>query len=174
MPSLIFPFSLILEIHLIMYFLKYLQRRIWMKKRDLLDAYLCRQYIGFEEERLTSSVQHILASNGEISIQDLSQKLQISRKTLLRLFQKHLAYSPSEYKSIVKFRQALNAYHRGTRKPSLAALAHEAQYYDQSDFNAHVKGKTGLTPRQLFAQIQPMVEGLYWNITPVPKVQSSD
>lgn len=141
------------------------------QKRDLLDTYFYQKYLGFKEQRLVTAVQKIFENEGDTSVQELATALGISRKTLLRLFKTHLSYSPSTYKSIVKFRQTLDRYQRKTAKPNFSALAYEADYYDQSDLNFHFKDKTGLTPQQLFSSIQTIEKDLYWKIDPVPKVQ---
>lgn len=134
------------------------------KKRDLLDAYFCQKYIGFEETRIVTAVEKVFENEGDTSIQELATALHISRKTLLRLFKTHLSYAPSIYKSIVKFRKALDRYQRKSVKPNFSSLAYEADYYDQSDLNFHFKDKTGLTPQQLFSSIQTIEKGLYWKI----------
>lgn len=143
------------------------------EKRDLLDTYFCQKHLGFKEQRVITAVQKIFENEGETAIQELAIALNISRKTLLRLFKMHLSYSPSTYKSIVKFRQTLDRYQRKTVKPNFSSLAYEADYYDQSDLNFHFKDKTGLTPQQLFSSIQTIEKELYWKIDHVPKVQDS-
>jgi AraC-like DNA-binding protein len=143
------------------------------KQSNLLDSFFLGRISKFDEPKLTYAVKSILENNGAISGNELCKDLNISRKTLLRLFQKHLAYSPSEYKSIVKFRKALEVFQEQNREINFSALAHEAQYYDQSDLNSHFKNKTGLTPKQLLKTIQTVEKGLYWNLKYVPKVQDS-
>ena len=140
-------------------------------KRDLLDDFFIKKYVGFSEDRLSFAVQEILDNEASVSIQSLADTLQISRKTLLRLFKKHLAISPTDYKSIVKFRKALIAYQNKKNRPSLADLAYTVDYYDQSDLNFHFKQKTGQTPQELFKILKTIEKGLFWQIAHVPKVQ---
>lgn len=144
------------------------------KKRVLLDDFFIQNWCGFEEERLIHAVNRILNTNGQIPVKQLADELNISRKTLFRLFKKHLDYSPTEYRSIVKFRKALHNYQSKTSKPNLSSLAYESDYYDQSDFNHQFKEKTGCSPQQLFAQLKTIDKGLYWSIQPVPKVQDNE
>jgi AraC-like DNA-binding protein len=144
------------------------------QKRNLLDAFFCAQYIGFEETRLTFAVEKIVENTEQVSIQEIAGALGISRKTILRLFKQHLAYSPSEYKSVVRFRRALEAYQNKHQLINFSELAYEALYYDQSDLNFHFKQKTGLTPQQLFLVLQTIEKGLYWKIDHVPKVQDKE
>ena len=140
-------------------------------KRDLLDQYFRRHFIGFEAPRLQEAVQLLFAKEGIISIQEIANHIGVSRKTILRLFKEHLAYSPTEYKSIIKFRMALDRYQNQKQKPNLATLAHDSSYYDQADFNFHFKKRTGLSPQQLFRGLETIQKGLYWKLEHVPKIQ---
>lgn len=140
-------------------------------KRRLLDDFFLQRFCGFQEDRLTYAVSKILEEAPDTSIVNLADQLNISRKTLLRIFKTHLGYSPTAYKSIVKFRNALKTYQKETEKLNLSALAYDASYYDQSDLNFHFKAKTGLTPKQLFSKIQTITQELYWQLDYVPKVQ---
>lgn len=63
-------------------------------KRDLLDAFFIEKLVGFEEPKLCQAVDALLKSAGTESIQHTADGLGTSRKTLLRLFKKHLLYSP--------------------------------------------------------------------------------
>lgn len=141
------------------------------KKRDLLDDFFEKQWLGFQEKRLSYCVEKILQTSGQIGVEQLAEELEVSRKTLLRLFKKHLGYTPSEYRSVVKFRAALQNYQSKSIKPNMSALAYESEYYDQSDLNHHFKEKTGQSPQQLFSQLRTIEKGLYWAIEDVPKVQ---
>lgn len=139
-------------------------------KRNLLDDYFYNRLVPFTEDRLVSAVNKIMQTNGDISIQSIASELKISRKTLLRIFKNHLAMSPTEYRSIVKFRKSINIYKDDREATTLSSLAYEASYYDQSDLNAHFKSKTGLSPKQLFQEMQTIKKELYWKVDYVPKV----
>lgn len=140
-------------------------------KRDLLDQYFESHYVGFQEHRLSLAIKEMFDSGGNCSIQEIAASMGISRKTLQRIFKTHLGYSPVEYKSIIKFRRALDLYQGQMNQNNLSSLAYEANFYDQSDLNAHFKIRTGLTPKQLFSEIDTIAKGLYWKVAYVPKVQ---
>jgi len=142
-------------------------------KGALLDDFFDSRYTGFDDHRIVQAVDEIFENKGAVSIEKISELLNVSRKTILRLFNKHLCVSPSMFRSIVKFRSALDTYQNGISLQSLSALAYEANYYDQSDLNFHFKDKTGLTPHQLFSAITTIKKGLYWKTDHVPKVQDS-
>jgi AraC-like DNA-binding protein len=57
-------------------------------------------------------------------------------------------------------------------KPSFSSLAYAANYYDQSDLNFHFKAKTGLTPSELFGNLQTIEKGLYWSLSQKSKTGS--
>lgn len=141
-------------------------------KRDILDHFLENKLIGFQEERLTIAIRKIFDSEGQIPIQQIANELQISRRTLLRIFKTHVTYTPTEYKSIVKFRNALNIYQKKPTKPSLSALSYRANFYDQSDLNAHFKAKTGMSPKQLFSAIESIKQELHWKIEQLPMTKA--
>lgn len=121
-------------------------------KRDLLDAFFLRHYQPFEVAELIFVTQQIMDLNGIISVNDFAKKLNISRKTLLRLFNRHLAHNVKGFASLVKFRNALQLYKKHQGQLNLTQLAYESQYYDQSAFIKNIQSFTGLTPKKLFYQ----------------------
>lgn len=136
-----------------------------VEKRDLLDAFLMERYRDFQTPRLRQAVDIILKSEETVRVTDLATALKISRKTLLRLFRKHLGYSVEEYLSVVRFRKALNLWEAQQDQFRLTDLAYESGYYDQPDFNHQFKLKTGMNPRQLFAVLESLDDGLFWNFS---------
>lgn len=121
-------------------------------KRDLLDTFFLRHYQPFQVTELMMVTEQIIASNGLISVNDFAKRLNISRKTLLRLFNKHLAHNVKGFSSLVKFRNALQLYKKHQGQLNLTQLAYESQYYDQSAFIKNIQAFTGLTPKKLFYQ----------------------
>jgi len=121
-------------------------------KRDLLDAFFLRHYQPFELTELIWVTEQIMRLNGIISVNDFARQLHISRKTLLRLFNRHLAHNVKGFSSLVKFRNALQLYKKHQGQLNLTQLAYESQYYDQSTFIKNIQAFTGLTPKVLFYQ----------------------
>jgi len=140
-------------------------------KRDLLDKFFLSKLVGFTEHRLSYAINRMFSCGGKITIQKIASELEISRKTLLRLFKTHLGISPVEYKSIIRFRNALSIYQNQEEKPNLSSLSYDANFYDQSDLNSNFKLLTGLSPKQLFSEIETIQSELYWKVEHVPKVQ---
>lgn len=121
-----------------------------VKKRDLLDAFFIRQYTPIAIAELSLAVQKIIQTNGHITLNELALQYRISRKTLLRLFQKHMGQHVRGFSNLVKFRNALSLYKRHQYQMNLTQLAYECQFNDQSAFIKNIKAFTGLTPSKLF------------------------
>lgn len=135
-------------------------------KRDLFDEYLRKRFLDFPEKRLLDAFHQIMGSEELPRIQEIAENLNISRRTLLRIFQKHLAYSPKEYLSVIKFRKALLSYQKRSDFPKLTEIAYESQYYDQADFNRQLKNRSGLSPQKLFSHLEIVDDVLFWNRYP--------
>jgi AraC-like DNA-binding protein len=133
------------------------------EKVDLLDAFFYSRLNVFDEQRVIKAVE--LLFDEDISIQNLCERLKISRKTLLRLFKKHIICAPKEFSNVVKFRKALNFYQSHRDKPQLTQLAYENAYYDQSDFIKHFKKVTGYNPKKFFSNLSHLGrEDTFWTI----------
>lgn len=132
------------------------------QKRDLLDSFFLSRLRPFNENRLKKVVAHILKTDEPIKIKDLAQSHGMHRRTLLRLFKKHLSYSMEEFLSVVKFRKAM--IHYQNHEYSLTQLALEANYYDQSHFIKNCSLKCGESPKTLFSQLQTLEKGLFWKL----------
>ena len=135
-----------------------------------LDAFFLSAYVGFKEIRLKRLI-HLLLKDLNLTVERMAVLENISRKTVLRLFRQHLDMSPTEYKSILKFRKSLEVFQEENHDGKMTHLAYEGAYYDQADFNNHFKVKTGLTPKQLFAELNDIMKGLFWKMSHAPKVQ---
>ena len=133
------------------------------RKVNLLDEYFLSQYKGLDESRIIRAV-HLLTHNDlKYNVASLAAALAINRKTLLRLFQKHLNCSVKDYIHIVQFRKAVEMYQESPQKPQLGEVAHMHDYYDQSDFIKHFKKITGFNPKKFFSDIQHVGrEDTFW------------
>lgn len=134
-------------------------------KVALLDTLFSTQYTGFSEPILKSAVAEILNSNGSVRVEELSDTLHVSRKTLLRLFKKHLSCTVEEYKKLVMFRNALNYSQQQGEEASLTDVALYNLYYDQAHFIKHFKSVTKLPPKVLLSNLTKLgnQEVVYWH-----------
>jgi len=132
-------------------------------KVALLDKFFEKQFVTFDEPILKKSIKTILSTNGAIKVSELSEEVNINRKTLLRLFKKHTNMSVEEYRKMVMFRQALNYFHQNKETTNLTDVALFSMYYDQAHFIKHFKSISKETPNTLLSKISHLgEEDTYW------------
>ncbi len=135
-------------------------------KIDLLDAYFISQFQNANDSRLENAVSIILNSGHKIEIQTLAKKIGTSRKTLLRLFKKHLCSTPTEFNTVVQFRKAFHQYKGTLGKVRFSDIAYDNGYYDQSDLNRNFKNLTGTKPTQLLKNTSKLgTQPIYWTMS---------
>ncbi|RAR49076.1 helix-turn-helix domain-containing protein [Flavobacterium lacus] len=133
------------------------------KKVILLDHFFEKKLKSFDEPILKKALGEIIISNGGIKVAELSEKLKVNRKTLLRLFNKHTFMSVEEYRKMVMFRQAFNYFHQNKDKTNLTDVALFSMYYDQAHFIKHFKSITKETPNTLLSKVSHLgLEDTYW------------
>lgn len=132
-------------------------------KVSILDDFFENKLAPFEENILKNAVGEIIVSNGGIKVTELSEKLLINRKMLLRLFKMHTFMSVEEYRKMVMFRLALNFYQENKKNSNLTEVALFSMYYDQAHFIKHFKSITKETPNSLLSKISKLgSEETYW------------
>lgn len=124
------------------------------KKVDVLDAYFKSQFKGFDDQRMKKAMEMMLEEGEKHSVQEVADAIGTSRKTLLRMFQKHLNCSVQDYTSLIQFRKAVEVYQKAAKKPSFTGLSLDLNYYDQSDFIHHFTKTTGVSPKKFFNNLQ--------------------
>lgn len=136
-----------------------------LRKVGLLDKLFLSALVHFKEQRLGEAIQLIMKHKGKIAVEELAKTIGVHRKTLLRLFKRHLNCSVKEYLGMVRFRHALHLYQDSMDKPSLSQLTYDADFNDQSEFIHHFKKVTGLNPRKFFKHLKTIgQQSTYWEI----------
>ena len=133
-------------------------------KAALLDIFFAQNFVGFDEPVVKKAVQEILNSNGSVRVEELSEQLNVNRKTLLRLFKKHLCCSVEEYKKLVMFRNALNYSQQAGEDATLTDVALYSLYYDQAHYIKHFKSVTKQSPKALLSKLTKLgSQETYWH-----------
>lgn len=76
-------------------------------------------------------LKYIMAKRGNTSVNDICEDLYITRRTLIRLFQKHIHMSPKEYIKISRFNHACSLLMTLPCQP-WPEIIDQCGYYDQS------------------------------------------
>ncbi|MCU0239597.1 MAG: helix-turn-helix domain-containing protein [Pyrinomonadaceae bacterium] len=113
-----------------------------------LEKILLSFYRPFENKLLFQILALLHKNYADYNVQELAQILKVSRKTLLRTFQKHIGVSITDYRRIIRFREAIKI-HSGTDE-TLTRLAYETCFSDQSHFVKDIQKLTGDNPKKFF------------------------
>ncbi len=95
---------------------------------------------------------------GEQSLADLANAVGISRQLLHQQFRNHVLKGPSEFRKIVRFRQAL-ALWSGQQREKLTEISTFVNYFDQSHMIRDFKSVTGYTPKRFFSGLSTFGNG---------------
>jgi methylphosphotriester-DNA--protein-cysteine methyltransferase len=88
----------------------------------------------------------IMCRDGKVRTRDLAAALGWSRRHIERVFLNEIGLTPKEFAGLVRFRRAEKALRAGG---SLADIALEAGYYDQSHLANDIKRYSGAVPSLL-------------------------
>lgn len=134
-----------------------------LEKVKLLDDYFLSIYKGFEEPKMEKAVKLLIENDMKYTVEQLAEDLELSRKTLLRLFRKHHNCSVIDYIKMIQFRKSIEAFQNSQDRATLTRLAQDTSYYDQSDFIKHFKKLTGFSPKQFFKHLSNLgSHDTYW------------
>jgi AraC-like DNA-binding protein len=100
---------------------------------------------------ITSVIELIDKSAGNIQLKKLSAQLGVSDRTIRNHFYDHIGCSPKEYIRLVKLKQV--AYQMKNSSNTLTSIAYDNDYFDQAHFIHEVKNVTGRSPNELRKEI---------------------
>jgi len=126
-----------------------------MNNKDLisnLEKYWLEKVIGFEHYFLNDAVDSLINNPNQTTIK-LAKKYNISQKTLISHFKKHLCKTPSEFKKILRFRKALTVKTKDDTITKLTELSYISNFFDQSHMINDFKSLTGFTPKIFFKNL---------------------
>ena len=95
------------------------------------------------DERKRKLFECIFASNGEISVKEISEKLFWSERQINQYFNHQFGVSLKAYCNILRFQASLSHIKEGKLFPQL-------NYFDQSHFIKEIKKFSGVSPKELF------------------------
>jgi Transcriptional regulator containing an amidase domain and an AraC-type DNA-binding HTH domain len=101
--------------------------------------------------------QMLVDLENELTVDELAAKYRFSRQYINRLFLRNLGKSPSEYKKIHRFRQALKIQHKYKR----FSLLLNTGFYDQSHYIKDFRAFTALNPNSFFKDVDVNKENVW-------------
>lgn len=115
-----------------------------------LDNILLSLYRPFKNEILFKTLSLLHSNYADYTVSKIEHTLSINRKTLLRQFKKHIGFSITDYRRVLRFRDAIKL--QSTTDENLTRLAYETCFSDQSHFIKDVRKLTGDNPKKLFKE----------------------
>ncbi|MGV3630343.1 MAG: DUF6597 domain-containing transcriptional factor [Bacteroidota bacterium] len=119
--------------------------------RIISDFLLQRMQSSEAIDRVSKScVEVLLQLNGQVSVDALSDQLNINRRQLERRFSSAIGLSPKQLSKIIRLQATLKMLDRGQFE-NLTDLAYGNGYFDQAHFIKDFKEFTGMSPKQFYA-----------------------
>ncbi len=114
----------------------------------LMQAFLAERLRPTEPDRLVSAaVKAISDAHGAVRVAELARRLATSQDPFEKRFRRVVGASPKQFASLVRALHALASYRPGI---SMATLAAEAGYFDESHLSRELRGFTGSAPGRFF------------------------
>jgi len=119
-----------------------------LAKIELIEQFLISKLNTYKLNPLTQvAVQKLLCPNSDIKISSLASNLNISVDALEKQFKRAVGITPKKFALMSKLTSAVKF---GNQYESLAELAINFGFYDQSHFSKSFKSFTGQTPLRFF------------------------
>jgi AraC-like DNA-binding protein len=130
------------------------------KKIASMEDYWISKLKGVSHPFLYQALNDILLPNNkEMTIAEIARKNKISQKTLIKHFEQHLGKTPSDFRKIVRFRNALKQKALENTMDNLTDITYISSYFDQSHMIKDFKALTGYTPKEFFKKLSSSYDG---------------
>jgi AraC-like DNA-binding protein len=118
---------------------------------EIIEAFLTNRLTGRKniDTIIKSTVESIVNTKGQFSVNQLSQKSNVNRRQLTRKLSTATGLSPKQLSKTIRIQAALKKMVTA-EVTSLTDLAYESEYFDQAHFIKEFKEFTGLTPKEFY------------------------
>lgn len=108
------------------------------------------------EKVFAQQIRYVTESCMVRSINSFAHDCNLSRRQFERKFKELSGFSPKDFLNITRFKHALKEIERGNN--SLAQIAFNSGYYDQSHFSNEFKKLSGYTPKEFMLNLPPSTD----------------
>lgn len=130
------------------------EQRIQLVSNFFLDR--VRKFVDYDQ-RFMLRIKSVVDNNSLLAITDFADGCNLSRRQFERKFNEYSGFSPKGFFGIVRFKNVLKE--AGEERPSLAKIAVDSGYYDQSHFTNEFKKLSGYSPREFFLHYPKAIDG---------------
>lgn len=133
---------------------------------DFLERFLLTMLSEQEQfVQMEQALSMLSSSEHDFTVSEVAAKLRMTLKTFQRNFSKMLACSPSDYKRIARFRNAINSKIQPGVVKSLTSISYQHNYTDQSYLIREFRKMTNQNPRLFFKEMSLLGEDkIVWEI----------
>lgn len=127
--------------------------------KDLPIDVIIKSLEGYLLDQVKKASDHSLVKvfiEGDATISDFCESVNLNRRTFERMFRKHIGASPKAFRGIKKFENSSRAI-LYDEQVQLSELAYAQEYYDQAQFNKSFKAYSSYTPGE-FIKKQPTLK----------------
>jgi AraC-like DNA-binding protein len=123
------------------------------KARTILENYWLSKLKTYQSSFLQKAINLLEDYENDYTIQEVAEACETSRQNLVKIFKIHLGKTPSDYKKINRFRNALNQFQKQKDNQHLTKLLNNSTFYDQSHFIKDFRSLTGMLPKTFFKNL---------------------
>lgn len=116
---------------------------------NLLEDFLLSQ-LKKKDLKIIEQIVKIFKNNLSVKIKDIAQTMQLSERTINRLFHSYIGCTPTAYKKILRFRKAVAM---KNKKNSLTEVSLLSEYYDSAHFTHEFQQLTSTNPTSFFNKL---------------------
>lgn len=135
-------------------------------KIETLESFLLTQLTDRQVfTAIDYSLTYLADTETDYNLDEIAGRVGMNLKTFQRHFTKHIACSPTQYKRIARFRNALHSGIKEREIKSLTRISYDNNYFDQSYFIKEFKRLTNLNPKKFFSQVSLLDDDkIVWEI----------
>jgi AraC-like DNA-binding protein len=125
------------------------------EKFTIMEKFLHRKLLTNKTpgKKLISSIALLSRNKENVSVKEICQHHNISRKHLNFLFREYLGISPKMLSSLNRFQTILHTISR-SKPGKLTSIAYELDFFDQAHFSNNFKRFTGLKPNEYVKNVE--------------------
>ncbi|NOQ27553.1 MAG: helix-turn-helix domain-containing protein [Bacteroidales bacterium] len=132
------------------------------KKRMIIEKYFCSKIINLNlDKRMIYATKYIDKNASNTNLSSLSNKLNISSKTLNRLFKEYTGITPKKYVKLTRFNNTISAL-KNLEIENFTKVSLQYGYFDQSHFIKDCKEFCGDNPKNVLKNLIPYYERILW------------
>lgn len=130
----------------------------WEERLDVLDASFADHDVPALAPEVLWLRRQLIGSQGRARVEPLMDETGWSRRHVTERFRHQLGIAPKAYARLLRFQHATALLTEQQAVRSLAEVATEAGYYDQSHFTRDFAALAGITPRAYAADAEQVPE----------------